>query len=106
MSDGGADPRSMVFDPAAREELAQAVAWYDQQREGLGDEFLVEVKRAAARIEDFPTAWPSISRRSRRCRLSRFPYGLVYQLLSGEIRILAVADLRRRPGYWRDREQR
>jgi hypothetical protein len=102
---GGGQPLSMTFDPAARDELAEAVAWYDQHQEGLGDEFLLAVKCAAARIRDFPTAWSSISRRSRRYRLARFPYGLVYQILPTEIRILAVADLRRRPGYWRGRER-
>lgn len=103
---GAADvPPSIVFDPAARDELVEAVAHYDQQSEPVGDDFLAEVKRAVTRIRDFPTAWPAVSSRSRRCRLTRFPYGLVYQLLSNEIRILAVMHLHRRPGYWQDREQ-
>ncbi len=99
------EPLSVVFDPAAREELVEAVAYYDQQRATLGDEFLLELKRAVTRIRDFPAAWPVMSRRSRRCRLTRFPYGLVYQVTEDEIRILAVAHLRRRPRYWRDRER-
>jgi plasmid stabilization system protein ParE len=99
-------PPSVIFDPAARDELAEAVAWYDQQREGLGDAFLIEVKRAARRIIEHPQAWSKLSRRTRRCRLARFPYGVIYQPLTNEIRILAVAHLHRKPGYWQDREQR
>jgi hypothetical protein len=76
MSESG-EVRSVVFDPAARDELAEAVAYYDEQRPGLGDEFLHEVKRAVGRIRGFPKAWPKMSRRSRRCRVTRFPYGLV-----------------------------
>jgi hypothetical protein len=95
----------VVFDPAARDELAEAVAYYDQQRPALGDDFLAEVKRAVTRIREFPTAWPQVSRRSRRCRVTRFPYGLVYQQTPEVIRILAVAHLRRRPRYWRAREK-
>ena len=99
------DVRAVVFDPAARDELAEAVAYYDGQGAALGDEFLREVKRTVTRIRDFPEAWPMLSRRSRRCRVTRFPYGLVYQVTPSEIRVLAVAHLRRRPRYWRRREQ-
>ena len=103
---GAADvPPSIVFDPAARDELVEAVAYYDRQDESLGDAFLTEVKRAVARIREFPTAWAAVSPRSRRCRLARFPYGLVYQPLPNQIRILAVMHLHRRPGYWQEREQ-
>lgn len=104
MSDAEPDARSITFDPIARAELAEAVAYYDQQREHLGDEFLTEVKHAVVRIRDFPNAWPQVSRRSKRCRVTRFPYGIIYQLLADEIRIIAVAHLRRRPTYWRRRE--
>ncbi|RZB35160.1 MAG: hypothetical protein SRB1_00928 [Desulfobacteraceae bacterium Eth-SRB1] len=32
------------------------------------------------------------------------PFGVIYQVKSGFVRIIAVADLRRRPDYWLDRE--
>ncbi|MCP4594404.1 MAG: hypothetical protein GY842_27045 [bacterium] len=39
----------------------------------------------------------------RRASLSRFPYALVFIELDEEIRVLAVAHDKRRPGYWLDR---
>jgi len=45
-------------------------------------------------------------RRVRRCRLSRFPYALIYTIDNGDILVLAVAHLQRRPDYWRDRLKR
>ena len=39
----------------------------------------------------------------RRCRLSRFPYGLIYAVEGANMLVLAVAHLHRDPGYWRDR---
>jgi hypothetical protein len=36
----------------------------------------------------------------------RFPYGLIYALDDGDILVLAVAHLHRRPDYWRDRLKR
>jgi toxin ParE2 len=100
------DPPPIVFDAAAREELVEAIAWYDQHGEKLGQDFLLEVKRAVGRMRDYPNAWAKLSARSRRCRLARFPYGVIYQPTAGEIRILAIAHLHRQPDYWKERELR
>jgi plasmid stabilization system protein ParE len=40
---------------------------------------------------------------TRRVLVPRFPYQVVYRLMSTEIVIVAVAHLKRRPGYWRRR---
>jgi len=94
---------TVQFLDEARAEIREAIAHYDEQRPGLGDEFLIEVQRAAGRIASFPNAWPMLSRATRRCRASRFPYGLVYQVRADHILIVAVMHLHRRAGYWRDR---
>src|SRR5712691_11966073 len=36
----------------------------------------------------------------RRRLCQRFPYGLLYTIAGNELRVLAVMNLRRRPGYW------
>lgn len=84
-------------------ELDQAVQWYGAQAPGLGDAFLIEVLSAADRISRFPEAWQPLGDGVRRCRLSRFPYGLIYAIDDGDMLVLAVAHLHRRPDYWRDR---
>jgi plasmid stabilization system protein ParE len=91
------------IDEAAEEELVKAVAWYDRQSSTAGDEFLDEFHRAVQRIAAFPTAWPKVSRHARRCRLHRFPYGVVYQLRKDVAVIFAVMHLQRKPGYWKNR---
>jgi len=40
---------------------------------------------------------------TRRVLVHRFPYQVVYRLTASEILIVAVAHLKRRPGYWKDR---
>jgi len=87
-------------------ELDQAINWYESQAPGLGNAFLIEVLSAADRIRRFPEAWHPLDEGVRRCRLSRFPYGLIYTVEQGEILVLAVAHLHRRPDYWRDRVKR
>jgi toxin ParE2 len=84
-------------------ELDEAIHWYESQAPGLGDTFLIEVLSAVDRISIFPDAWHPLDVDVRRCRLSRFPYGLIYAVDEGDILVLAVAHLHRRPDYWRDR---
>ena len=91
------------FHPRAKEDLDAAVGYYENCRSGLGLEFAEEVSAAVARISEFPNAWAALSQNARRCLVNRFPYGVVYQIKSGTLRIIAVANLHRHPDRWRGR---
>jgi hypothetical protein len=43
----------------------------------LGDSFLVEFLRTIRLIERHPQGWHPLSIDTRRCRLRRFPYGVI-----------------------------
>ena len=88
------------FLSTAELELAEALEFYEAAREGLGGEFLAEIEAAVSLIEAHPLAWTALSTRTRRCRISRFPFGLLYQVRSDEILIVSVMDLRRDPKRW------
>ncbi|TMA90118.1 MAG: hypothetical protein E6J77_07075 [Deltaproteobacteria bacterium] len=60
-------------------------------------------RRAARTLAKNPELGHRFSRRLRRFLVRRFPYGLLYRVESDQIFIVAVAHLRRRPGYWRGR---
>lgn len=94
---------SIRFLEVAGQELDDAVSYYNQQARGLGDAFVLEVVSAIERIRRFPEAWHPMGAEVRRCRLRRFPHGLIYALENDEILIVAVAHGQREPGYWRDR---
>lgn len=91
-----------LLEPAQRE-LDEAIAWYASQAPGLGDAFLLEAVWAFDLIQRHPQAWHPISGTIRRCRMRRFPYGVIYTALDVDLLVLAVAHLHRRPGYWRER---
>ncbi len=93
----------VVFLQPAEAELVEAVTYYNLQSEGLGFEFAAEVKRTLGRIMRYPEAWTSLSNRSRRCRTSRFPYGIVYQLREDSILVVAVMHLHKHPDSWKSR---
>ncbi len=90
----------------AEKELNLAVAYYEQRLHGLSLEFAEEVYGAIARILKFPDAWSRLSENTRRCLVNRFPYGIIYQIKFGEIQVIAITHLHRRPGYWKSRTRR
>ncbi len=93
----------VYFHPDAEDELDKAIEYYEQLQPGLGIEFAEEIYATITRIIEYPDAWSSLSKNSRRCLVNRFPYGVVYQIKSRSLRIIAVAHLHRRPSYWKER---
>jgi len=91
------------FHPDAEAEFDKAVAYYEEQQQGLGLELAREVYSTIARTMKFPDASPVLSKSSRRCLVSRFPYGVIYQVKGDALRVIAVAHLSRKPDYWVDR---
>ena len=67
-----------------------------------------EVDHALAAIIERPLTWPlwpgvGGAVGVRRFSLARFPFAIGYLVKDDEIDVLAVAHLKRRPGYWFDR---
>lgn len=96
--------RSLVFHPEAADELADASLWYERQQLGLGDEFEDAVYAAAERVAERPLAWPVWQGFApvRVYNLRRFPYRLPF-VSADVVLVLAVAHMKRRPGYWASR---
>jgi toxin ParE1/3/4 len=94
--------------PEAVEELASAGDWYEDQMDGLGADFLDEVGRALGLISAQPDVWPpwpglAAAFDIRRFLLARFPFAIAFIVQPDQVTVLAVAHLRRRPGYWLER---
>ena len=94
--------------PEAVDELNEAATWYEERSEGLGTELLDEVEKVLQRIGALPESFPRLldvpeDLEIRRALLPRFPYALVFTPTGVEIQVIAVAHLKRRPGYWLNR---
>lgn len=89
----------------ASDELTEAVRWYEARRSGLGGEFFDAITAAISFVEANPEIGAMISADglTRRALVPRFPYQIVYRLRPTEIVVVAVAHLKRRPGYWKTR---
>jgi len=91
------------FHPEARDEFIAAAEYYDHAVPGLGDRFLVAVRRAIELAVAHPAAGSVRRGTARRLLVHGFPYDVVYQVEQHEMQVLAVAHQHRKPGYWRER---
>lgn len=92
------------FHPAAEDEFLAAARYYESQAQNLGTEFIEAVEATSAHLCRFPDTGRPFGSRLRRFLVRRFPYALIYRAASERVLIVAVAHVRRRPGYWRERE--
>ena len=90
----------------AQIELDETIEYYNLELFGLGESFLTEILLTLDRIRKFPEAWPICSIRTHRCQTRRFPYGIIYQIIKNEILIIAIANLHRKPEYWKNRKNK
>ena len=94
---------TVEFLELAENELKEAVRFYNEQSEGLGFEFALEIQKTIERIIQYPEAWTKFSKRTRRCRCNNFPYGVVYCIKEGILLIVAIMHFKREPNYWKKR---
>jgi plasmid stabilization system protein ParE len=93
-------PRTIIVRPEAEADIAAAFAWYEEQRAGLGTDFLDEIERCFQRIEDHPEAYSIAYRRYRRALTRRFPYKVFYVVEQDFVSIVAVIHAARHPQRW------
>lgn len=89
--------------PEAARDIEEAASWYEQQRYGLGHEFLDEVLKTYTRIVDQPVLFPTVHRKTRRALIHRFPFGVYYRAEEFFIVVIAVWHGRRNPQHWKRR---
>jgi hypothetical protein len=67
-------PYSIVIRPEAERDLSAASIWYNEQRKGLGHEFLDEIAAVMRILANEPRLSAFYYREFRRILLHRFPY--------------------------------
>jgi toxin ParE1/3/4 len=93
----------LIVRPEAEKDIAEAFEWYERQRKGLGDDFLLRVESTFDTLFHDPFAYAPIYKETRRKLLRRFPYGVFYIINSDRIIVLAVIHAKRHPLSWKSR---
>lgn len=90
----------------AIEEFAESAGYYEEQQEGLGERLIVEVEAALAKAVSSPNLYRRFERDCRKVRVESFPYAVVYIVRDDVLKIVAVMNQHRKPGYWHERLDR
>lgn len=77
--------RRIVLLAAAQEELVSGSEFYNARRAGSGDEFIDTVNHTLRLIADYPYIGVKTKRGARRFVLAKYPYTLLYRVLTDRI---------------------
>ena len=92
-----------IVDLEAEADIAKARDWYDEQRAGLGAEFVWAVDVALVKIRRNPLQFQIVRGRYRRAVLNRFPYTLLYNVTDEAVRVVACVHGKRHRSIWLER---
>lgn len=90
----------VILRQRAQNDLRSAFEWYERQRAGLGDSFLLAVQERLESIAAFPDANRVVYRQIRRAVVARFPYLIFYVAQAERVDVLAVLHHARNPADW------
>lgn len=98
-------PWKIIIEDLAQLDLKEVYTWYEQQKTGLGEEFLDELDVTILAIERNPFHAFSVENLCRRISLKRFPYDIIYLIDTEDylVKIIAISHQHRKPGWYTNR---
>jgi plasmid stabilization system protein ParE len=97
--------QGLVLRRVAEQEFDDSIAWYENEREGLGLEFRAAIEEYFQRIADNPERFPKVRGEVRRAVvLRRFPFVIHFIAEAERIVILSVFHTSRGPEQLKYRE--
>ena len=92
--------RRIVFRQLAIAEINEAAAWYEDQREGLGLEFINAVSSSIETVKNNPLQYQRVFKDRRRAVVARFRFNLIYLVTADEVVVVACIHGHRDPRRW------
>ena len=88
---------NLVIKEEAYEDLQTAYDYYEEQKTGLGADFLEKIKERIAYLKKYPLHFNKVEKDFRQTLIDKFPYLIVYQLSGHEIIVYAFFHCSRNP---------
>lgn len=89
----------LVIKPRAVAMMQEAYRWYENQKQGLGEEFLLELDQYYIKLQNHPQFFGKIKKNFRQAALRRFPYVIVYEIIKNEVVVFAIFHTKRNPKF-------
>ena len=95
----------LVVRPEVDADLLQAEAWYEEQRPGLGHEFLQAIRTKLTSLPRNPLLYRIGAQRwqVRWAYPDRFPYRIIFRVIQDTIVVYAVLHAARHDRHWKKR---
>ena len=92
---------SLRIKEEALEDLQQAYSYYEENRTGLGEDFLLSVEASFNRISRYPKSFRVRYKKFRADWLNRFPYLIIFRIEEYEVVVFKVYHTSRNPSIWK-----
>jgi plasmid stabilization system protein ParE len=95
----------LVVRPAVASDLREAEVWYENQRAGLGAEFLDAALESLERLIASPLIYAVRFPRKKVCfaYVHRFPYRVIFRVIDNTVVVFAVLHSSRHDRHWKNR---
>lgn len=87
----------LIIKPFAEEDAKEAANWYNEKRDGLGNEFLLALEASFTSLQRNPNHYQVVYKGLQRALIVRFPYGIFFIVEGNTIYILAIFHTSRSP---------
>lgn len=87
----------LEIDELAREDLRDAMHWYEKQQEELGVRLLHEVRKTIQLIVKNPKHFKKIAKEYRQLKTDIFPYVIIYEFINEKIVVYRIFHTSRNP---------
>ena len=94
----------LIIKPFAELDAIDVSKWYNDKRDGLGNEFLLALDAKINEIQRNSNHHRTIYKKIRRALTDRFPYGVFYIIEKNTIYVLAIIHSSRNPNIWKKRK--
>ena len=91
---------SLTIREEAELDINSAFEYYENQRLGLGHDFLLCVEEGLSKIERNPLRYKRIYKELRRIAVLRFPYRILFLIQNKQVIVTAVFHVRKDPQAW------
>lgn len=93
----------LAYHADVRGDIDESYAWYENQRQELGHEFLTALQACMNQVQESPLSRAIVYREIRAALVKRFPYVVYYRVESSRVMVVAVQHGRRSSRRWRQR---
>lgn len=81
----------LLISNEAYQDIDDAIAWYEEQAEGLGMNFIARFNDARAFLQSNPLIYQKVAKEFRKIRMKKFPYAIYFAVDEDKKELIVVA---------------